>query len=124
MDPTLAEGYYDTVIIHVGINHIINDDSSTKVENLILTLENIAVKLKKYRIRNVCLSGLVFTTRLHLPLLNETNKCILDICKTHNISFFNIYKIIRNGSYSGRLHLLRSAKFLLSNNFIENINNF
>ena len=124
MDPTLAEGYYDTVIIHVGINHIINDDSSTKVENLILTLENIAVKLKKYRIRNVCLSGLVFTTRLHLPLLNETNKCILDICKAHNISFFNIYKIIRNGLYSGRLHLLRSAKFLLSNNFIENINNF
>ena len=38
MDPTLAQGYYDTVIIHVGINHIINDDSSTKVENLILTL--------------------------------------------------------------------------------------
>ena len=123
MDPTLAEGNYDTVIIHIGINHIINDDCSTKVENLILTSENIAVKLKKYRIRNVCLSGLVFTTRLHLPLLNETNKCILDICKAH-ISFINNYKIIRNDLYSDRLHLLRSAKFLLSNNFIENINNF
>ena len=44
MDPTLAEGNYDTAIVHVGINDIINDDSSTKVENLVLTLENITIK--------------------------------------------------------------------------------
>ena len=71
MDPTLAEGNYDTAIVHVGINDIINDDSSTKVENLVLNLEKIAIKLKKYGIKNVCLSGLVFTTRIYLPLLNH-----------------------------------------------------
>ena len=124
MDPTLGERNYDTAMVHIGINDIINDDSSTKVENLVLNLEKIAIKLKKYGIKNVCLSGLVFTTRVYLPLLNQVNKCVLDICKAHNISFINNDNIIRNDIYSDGLHLLRSGKFLLSNNFIENINNF
>ena len=124
IDSTLAERNYDTTIVHVGINDIINDDSSTKVENLVLNLEKIVIKLKKYGIKNVCLSGLVFTTRVYLPLLNQVNKCVLDICKAHNISFINNDNIIRNDIYSDGLHLLRSGKFLLSNNFIENINNF
>ena len=122
MDPTLAEGNYDTAIVHVGINDIINDDGSTKVENLVLNLENIAIKLKKYGIKNVCLSSLVFKTRVYLPLSNQVNKCILDICKAHNISFINNDNI--NDIYSDGLHLLLSDKFLLSNNFIENIKNF
>ena len=96
MDPTLAEGNYDTAVVHVGINDIINDDGSTKVENLVLNLENIAIKLKKYGIKNVCLSGLVFKTRVYLPLSNQVNKFILDICKAHNILFINNDNIIRN----------------------------
>ena len=86
-------------------------------------MEKIAIKLKKYGIKNVCLSGLVFTTKVHLSLLNQVNKCVLDICKAHNISFINNDNIIRNDIYSDRLNLLRSNKFLLPNNFIENINN-
>ena len=124
MDPTLAEVNYDTTIVHVGINDFINDNSSTNVENLVLNLEKIAIKLKKYGIKNVCLSGLVFTTRVYLPLLNQVNKRVLDICKAHNISFINNDNIIRNDICSDGLHLLRSNKFLLSNSFIENINNF
>ena len=117
MDRTLAEGNYDATIVHVGINDIIIDDSSAKVENLVLNLEKIAIKLKKYRIKNVCLSGLVFTTSIHSPLLNQVNKCILDIYKAHNISFINNNNIIRNDMYRDGLHLLPSDKFLLSDNF-------
>ena len=124
MDPALAEGNYDAGIVHFGINDIINNDSAAKVENLLLNLEKIAIKLEKYGIENVCLSDLVFTARVYLPLLNQVNKCVLDICKAHNISFINNDNIIRNDIYSDGLHLLRSGKFLLSNNFIENINNF
>ena len=80
--------------------------------------------MKKYGIKNVCLSGLVFTTRVYLPLLSQVNNCVLDICKAHDISFINNDNIIRNVIYSDGLHLLCSGKFLLSNNFIENINNF
>ena len=81
------------------------------------------MKLKKYGIRNTWLSGLVLTTKVHLPLLNQISKCILDICKAHNISFVNNVNIIRSDMYQEGYHLLRSGKSLLSNNFIENINN-
>ena len=36
MNPTLAEGNFDTAIMHLGINDIVNNDSSAKVENLVL----------------------------------------------------------------------------------------
>ena len=47
---------------------------------------------------------------VHLPLLNQVNKCILDISKVHNISFINSDNIIRNDMYTGGLHLLHSGK--------------
>ena len=119
IDPTLAERNYDTTIVHVGINDIINDDSWTKVENLVLNLEKFAIKLKNYRIKNVCLPGFIFTTTVYLSLLNQIRKCILDICQTQNISFINNNNIIRNDMYNDGLHLLRSGKFFLSNNFMK-----
>ena len=68
MDLTLAERNEDTAIVHVGKNYINNDDSSTKVENLVLSWKKIAIKLKEYGIKNVCPSGLVFTTRVFFYL--------------------------------------------------------
>ena len=73
MDPTLAEENHDTAIVYVRIYDIIDDDSSTKVGSLLLILAKIAIKLKKYGSENVCLSGLVFTTSVHLSLLNQMN---------------------------------------------------
>ena len=63
MDLILAERNEDTAIVHVGKNYINKDESSTKVENLVLSWKKIAIKLKEYGIKNVCSSGLVFTTR-------------------------------------------------------------
>ena len=94
----------------------------TKEKNLVLNLKKLVIKLKKYGIQNVCLSGLALTTRVHLLLLNQISKCILDICKGHNISFVNNVNIIRSDMYQEGYHLLRSGKSLLSNNFIENNN--
>ena len=47
MDSALAEGNYDTVIVHVGINGIINDDSSTKIENLLFKFGKNCDKVEK-----------------------------------------------------------------------------
>ena len=70
MDPTLSEGNYKTAIVHIGINDIINNDNSTKVENRLSNSEKIAIKLKKYGIKNVCLSDLIFTTGVQFTIIN------------------------------------------------------
>ena len=66
-----------TAIVHVNINNIINNDSSTKVKNLASNLKKKnkkkTIKLKKYCIKNGCLSGFVFTASVNLPLLNQMN---------------------------------------------------
>ena len=86
MDLTLVKGKYDTATVHADKNYIINNDSSRKVEKLGLNLGKKCDKLNKYGIKNPCLSGLVFTTRVHSPWINQVKKCCtLDICKAHNI---------------------------------------
>ena len=64
-----------TAIVHVNINNIINNDSSTKVKNLVSNLKKKkkAIKLKKYCIKNGFLYGFVFTASVNLPLLNQMN---------------------------------------------------
>ena len=71
MDPTLSEGNYKTAIVDVGINDIISNDNSTKVENRLLNSEKIAIKLKEYGIKNVCLSGLIFTTGVQFTIIKS-----------------------------------------------------
>ena len=44
IDPTLVEGNYGTAKVHSGINNIVNNNGSTKVENL---LENFSEKVEK-----------------------------------------------------------------------------
>ena len=47
MDLTLAERNEDTAIVHVGTNYINNDDSSTKVENLVLSWKKNCNKIER-----------------------------------------------------------------------------
>ena len=42
---------YDTAIVHVSINDIINNDTSTKVENLLLNLEKIVIIEKNMELK-------------------------------------------------------------------------
>ena len=54
LDPILFESRYETAVVHVDINDIHNDTSSTKIEKLVVNYERIIMKLRKYSIRNVC----------------------------------------------------------------------
>ena len=66
----------DVVILYVGVNYLLEDDSQSKIENLGKNLKSMAEKCHNYAIKNVFISGLVYTTRIRLPVLErKTSRC-------------------------------------------------
>ena len=53
----------ETVLIHAGINDVLNDKSQSNTENLVSNIKYMVYKCGKFGGKNILISGLVFTTR-------------------------------------------------------------
>ena len=61
--------FADNAILHVGVNDLLEKNSQSKIENLGKNLKFMGVKCHTYGFKNVFISGLVYTTRIGLPVL-------------------------------------------------------
>ena len=60
-----------TVIIHVGINDLLIDLGHSNVENILNNFNATIKKYRNYNVRNIFLSGLVYTKRVELSVLEN-----------------------------------------------------
>ena len=63
-----------TVIIHVGINDLLND---TNVENILNNFNAMIKKCRNYKVRN---TGLVYTKRVELSVLENLHLKLVELC--------------------------------------------
>ena len=63
MDPTLKDGIYNTAIIHVGVNDLLNNKNANKVDELIKNLESTPIKFISNGIAKVVVSGIVINKK-------------------------------------------------------------
>ena len=54
----------ETVLIHAGINDVLKDKSQSNTENLVSNIKYMVDKCRKFGVKNILISGLVFTTRV------------------------------------------------------------
>ena len=66
LDVHLTNSSADVVILHVRVNDLLEDNSQSKIENLGKNLRFMVEKCHTYGIKNVFISGLVYTTRIGL----------------------------------------------------------
>ena len=76
LDVHLTNSSPDAVILHVGVNDLLEDNSKSKIENLEKNLRSMVDKCHNYGVKNVFISGLVYTTRIGLPVLERTHEMI------------------------------------------------
>ena len=74
----------DTVILHVSVNDILHNNSQSNVDNLMSNIQKIIEKCKQVGVRNNFVFGLMYTTRVSLPILE----------RAHNLSQIIAVKII------------------------------
>ena len=61
LDVHLTNFSPDVVILHVRVNDLLEDNSKSKIENLEKNLRSIVDKCHTYGVKNVFISGLVYT---------------------------------------------------------------
>ena len=121
IDIHLEYSSIDTVILHVGVKDLSNDNSQPNVDNLMSNIHKIIEKWKRIGVRNIFVCGLVYTKRVSLLILGRVhnltpNYCWESVCfyiYNRNIGGFSLYK--------DSLHLLEGRKKILVNNFVANL---
>ena len=87
IDIQLEDKSIDTVILHVGVNDLLNGNSQSDVDNLMSNTHKIIEKCKQVGVRNIFVSSLVYTTRVSLPILERVHILISNYC-SENACFY------------------------------------
>ena len=112
LDAHLTNSSADTGILHVGVNDFLEDNSKSKIENLGIYLRSMVEKCHAYGIKNVFISGLVYTARIGLPFLEKTHEMILHLCNKLGICYVDNRNIRRKHLWKDGLHLVESGKVI------------
>ena len=64
IEPMLEKGYYNTAIVHEGVNDLLNDKLPNNTDNLASNLVNIVKKCKSFAVKNVFVCSIAFNKRL------------------------------------------------------------
>ena len=87
-------------------------------------IHKIVEKCKRVGVRNIFVSGLVYTTRVRLPILERVHSLISNYCRENACIYIDNKNIRGFCLYKDDLHLLERWKDILVNNFIVNLNKF
>ena len=84
LDVHLKDKSTDTVIIHIGINDLLTNSSRSGMDNLIYNMKKVTKKCLMFDVKSVFISGLVYTTRVYVSLLERIHVLIFDFCRKNS----------------------------------------
>ena len=114
---------HDKVLIHAGINDVLNNKSQSNTENLLSNIKYMVDKCRKVGVKNKLISGLVFSTRVSvLEVLEKIRKTPHAFCSSYSLTYPDNRNIRGVHLCQDDLYLLQSGKKILFNNFISYLN--
>ena len=121
--PTLENNSYDQVLIHVGINDLLNSEKPDH-QSLLQNIMRVIQKCKDSGIAEIIISSLVVTEKISVRVIIEANESLRNFCRQNGFNYIDNRNIPPTKLYRDRLHLIESGKKILANNFIHGINNY
>ena len=94
------------------------------MDRLFLNVREMVRKCRFFGVKNIFVSGLVYTRRINVDILNDIQKKLVDVCRELNVYYIDNTNIKGISLFKDGLHLLDSGKKVLANNFVNSINNF
>ena len=64
IEPTLETGFYDSAILHVEANDLLNNKSPSSTDDLLSNLVKIVSKCKSFGVMDLFVSGIAFNKKL------------------------------------------------------------
>ena len=103
---------------------MLEDNSKSKIENLEKNLRSMVDKCHTYGVRNVFISGLVYTKGIGLPVLERTHEMIVHLYYKLGVCYVDNRNIKRKYLWKDGLHLVESGKVILANNFLSYLSKY
>ena len=122
MDIHLEGIQVDTVVIHIGVNDLLNYSNQSRIDSFMNNIICMVEKCRNYGAKNIFLSGIVFTTRVSLDILIQVHNMISSFCNSNGLYYIDNRNIRADCLYKDGLHLIDKGKIVLVNNFIINLN--
>ena len=92
------------------------------MENILNNFNAMIKKCLNYNVRNILLSGLVYTERVELSVLENLHLKLVELCLKYGVMYIDNRNIHGMHLYRDNLHLLHFSKRILLNDFISNLN--
>ena len=120
LDVHLEDRQINKVVIHVGINDILRDRSQSSIDGLLQNIKNVKMSLKctKFRVKNIFISGLVYTTRINIGILEKFHVVIQNFCQEYGWFYVDNRNIILARNLIFCLNKATSNYFL-DGNFLD-----
>ena len=110
LDLRLEDRNTETVIIHVGVNDIINENSQSNIEKYISNVEKMVQKCRNYGVKKIFISGLVFSTKVSLPMLEQIHKKLVEMSGFLDFEYIDNRNIRGFCLYKNGFHLLEEGR--------------
>ena len=123
IDVHLDEEIPKAVILHIGVNDVLNDHSQSNIDNFIKNISKMVDKCRSVGVTNIFVSVLVYTTKVSVPVLERIHESLVAHCENRNCVYIDNRNIHGMHLFKDGLHLMNSGKDILANNFIFNLNN-
>ena len=115
--PTLREDKPDIVLVHVGINDLLN---RCHHDDIVRNIQGISNTCKEYGVKDVIISGLIYSKRVEKSEVDYVNLKLKEQSETMQYQYLDNHNIDVSNLYRDGLHLEESGKSL----FLENILDF
>ena len=117
IEPTSETGFYDSALLHVGVNDLLNNKLPSSTDDIVSNSVKIVNKCKSFGVMDLFVSGIALNKRLPYAVIKKVNEKIVEMSKKNFIVFVDNGNISNMDLYQDGLHLLEPGKCLLANNF-------
>ena len=90
---------FNTVLLHPDVNDLLSNNIQSSTDSLISDIQKIRGKCKGVGVRNIFGSGLMYTTRISLPIPKRVHRLISKHCPE------NLIIILIRKTSEGYVHL-------------------
>ena len=124
MEPTLKNKKFNDVLLHIGVNDLLNDETQDSVLNLLNNLKQNGLKCISAWVKRILISEIVVNNKLESGYMSSVNQRVSNMCRDNSFAFIDNNSIPTSSFFCDFLHLREIGKRILANNFIDNFNNF
>ena len=110
MDIHLEGIQVDMVLIHIGVNDLLNYSNQLRIDTLMNNIICMVENCRNYGVNNIFLSGIVCTTRVTLNILIQVHIMISNFCNGNGLYYTDNRNIRVDCLSKDGLHLIDKEK--------------